>query len=115
MKVTIQVVDDAGNIFAGEATLDRISGDGKTQVRQKAKGQRPIGGNIKCPSAIERLWKDEQFRQALSFQAVKSALAGQGYNFPRNTLMMALQSAAFLTRRGGRGSYTWTQRHPFTN
>jgi hypothetical protein len=68
---------------------------------------------MSCPSALGELWKDEKFKQALSFPDIQAALGIEGYNFPRNTVMMALQSADFLTRRGGRGNYTWTQKYPY--
>ena len=115
MKLIIQVVDDAGNVFAGETTLEPISADGKAQVHKQPKTDEHIPKRVKCPSVIERLWKKEKFKEALSFLDVKTALAGEGYNFPKNTLMMALQSAAFLTRRGGRGNYSWTQKYPCNN
>jgi hypothetical protein len=112
MKVTIQIVDDSGNVFAGEAVLDRISNNGQTTVRVESKSNNQPSTKVTCPSAIERLWKKEKFKQALSFPDVKAALGQEGYSFPRNTVMMALQSAAFLTRHGGRGNYTWMQKYP---
>jgi hypothetical protein len=113
MKFTIQLVDDAGNLFAGEATLEPVSGNGDIQVPDKNSANDRVSGKVKCPSAIECLWKKEAFKRALSFQDIKTALAEEGYNFPMNTLMMALRSAVFLTRRGARGDYSWTQKYPF--
>jgi len=115
MKVTIQLVDDAGNLFAGDAVLERVSGNGETSIHVESKSNQRPSAKVSCPSAIDRLWKKEKFKMALSFPDVKSALAGEGFSFPRNTVMMALQSAAFLTRHGGRGNYTWTQKYPFNN
>ena len=116
MKVTIQLVDASGNCFAGEAVLERVSANGQTTVRLEPKPdqQRPAA-KVTCPSAIDRLWKKEKFKQALSFPDVTAALADEGYSFPRNTVMMALQGTAFLTRHGGRGNYTWTQKYPFNH
>jgi hypothetical protein len=115
MKVTIQLIDDIGDVFAGEAVLERVSGNGQTTVQVESKPNQRPSAKVNCPSAIERLWKMERFKKPLSFLDVKAALAGEGYNFPQNTVMMALQSAVYLTRRGGRGNYTWTQRYPFNN
>jgi hypothetical protein len=114
MKITIQIVDGTGNVYAGEAVLEHVSGDRRGVNRVKSKPRNP-SSKVSCPSAINGLWKKEKFKQVRSFVDVKAALAEDGYNFPRNTVMMALQSAAFLTRHGGRGSYVWTQKYPFTN
>ncbi len=113
MKATIQIIDDDGNIFAGEAVLDRVSSDGQTTVHVESKRDQRPSTKVTCPSAIDRLWKNEKFKKALSFPDVTAALGDEGYSFPRNTVMMALQSAAFLTRHGSRGEYTWTQKYPF--
>jgi hypothetical protein len=115
MKVTIQLIDDAGNLFAGDAVLERISGDGQKTPHAESKSVQRLSAKVTCPSAIDRLWKKEKFKQALSFADVKASLTDAGYSFPRNTVMMALQSAAFLTRHGGCGNYTWTQKYPFNN
>jgi hypothetical protein len=115
MKLTIQLVDDAGHVFAGEALLERISGKAEKQVHKESSTNERNPGKVKCPFALECLWKKEKFKQALSFLEVKTALTTDGYNFPMNTLMMALQNASFLTRRGGRGNYTWTQKYPFNH
>lgn len=112
MKLTVQLVDDAGNLFAGEAILQPVSGNGEVESRKERNTDERSSGKVKCPSAIELLWKRAGFKAGLSFQDVKTALAEEGYNFPQNTLMMALQSAVFLTRRGTRRNYTWMQKYP---
>jgi hypothetical protein len=115
MKLTIQIVDDAGNVFAGHAILERVSSDEKPQAHKKPQAEARTTGKVTCSSAVERLWKKEKFKQALSFQQVKAAFEEVGCDFPTNTIIMALQRAAFLTRHGGRGSYTWRQKYPFNN
>jgi hypothetical protein len=109
MKIQIEVVADDGAIFRGEATLKRATG----------KPIRPIAatsvkpGKTNCPAAIGELWRKGNFKSALSFSDIKQELADGGFNFPDNTLMMALAAAKYLTRRGAKGSYTWSQRHPY--
>ena len=115
MKVTIQLIDDAGNLFAGDAVLERISGDGQKTPHVESKSVQRLSAKVTCPSAIDRLWKKEKFKETLSFPDVRTALGDEGYSFPTNTIIMALQRAAFLTRQGGRGNYTWRQKYPFKN
>jgi len=42
MKVTIQLVDDAGNLFAGDAVLERVSGNGQTSIHVESKSNHRI-------------------------------------------------------------------------
>ena len=115
MKLTIQLIDENGHAFAGEAVLQRVSGTRQTVARAEPRTERSNSTKVTCPSAIERLWKKEKFKQSLSLPDVKAALAVEGYSFPGNTVSMALQCASFLTRHGGPGDYTWTQKFPSTN
>lgn len=110
MKIQIEVTDDDGIIYRGDAILTRVGSGAKKYSPALAKAP---GKKIKCPEAIKRLWQNGQFKTSLSFPDVKARLAGDGYNFPNNTLMMALTNAEYLTKRGGKGSYQWSQRHPY--
>ncbi len=60
-----------------------------------------------------RLWQSGEFKSLVSFADIKAKLSQEGFNFPDNSLMMALTRASFLTRRGSKGSYQWSQRHPY--
>jgi hypothetical protein len=106
MKIQIEVFADDGSVFRGEAILQRIS---KTQSNSKP----TLKAKVNCPMAIARLWQGGEFKSPISFSQIKSHLTGDGFNFPDNTLMMAISSAGFLTRRGSKGSYKWSQRHPY--
>jgi hypothetical protein len=115
MKAIIQIVDDAGNAYAGEIVLQKIRLNGEISAKSTAtssKAGRISTTKITCPAAIERLWKKGKFQQPLAYPDVKKGLSGEGFNFPRTTVMMALARAAFLTKRGVQGTYTWTQKFP---
>ena len=115
MKITIQLVDNVGNVFAGEAILEQVKAVGEIRVHKESKSEASTSGKVTCASAIEQLWKKGKFKPERAFQDVKAALEEDGCDFPTNTIIMALQRAAFLTRHGGRGSYTWRQKYPFNH
>ncbi|MGA2242791.1 MAG: hypothetical protein ABSH11_12270 [Verrucomicrobiota bacterium] len=108
MKIRIEVVTDDGTFFQGDAVLARVA-----KARTPTTPVKPVKTKVKCPEAIKRLWQAGQFKSPLSFADIKTGLSQEGYNFPNNTLMMALTNANYLTKRGGKGSYQWLQRHPY--
>ena len=108
MKIRIEVTADDGTIFQGDAMLTRVAKARKTSISVE-----PTKTKVNCPEAIKRLWQGGQFKSPLSFAAIKAELTQEGFNFPNNTLMMALASANYLTKRGSKGSYQWSQRHPY--
>jgi len=115
MKLSVQIVDDAGNVYTGETHLQLTAGNGSVQNRPTVPPKKASNKTVKCPSAIERLWRAEKFKQSQSLTAIQATLALEGFNFPSNTVMMALQNAEFLTRRGERGNYAWSQKYPFNH
>jgi|ERR1700733_5442405 len=117
MKAIIQIVDDAGNAYASEIVLQKVRPNGNISAKSTTTSSKTGGvstAKITCPAAIERLWKNGKFKQPLAYPDVKVGLSGEGFNFPRTTVMMALARAAFLTKRGAQGTYTWTQKFPST-
>ena len=109
MKIRIEVITDDGMVFHGETELVRA------QKHEPAfpRAHETKTGNVKCPDAVRDLWQKGKFKLSSSFATIKDELSQSGFNFPDNTLMMALSSARYLTRRGSKGSYTWSQRHPY--
>ena|ERR1017187_3682735 len=109
MKVRIEVITDDGMVFHGET---RLMGAEKREPTP-ARVHEPKSGKVKCPEAVRGLWQRGKFKSSSAFAMIKDELSQSGFNFPDNTLMMALSSARYLTRRGSKGSYTWSQRHPY--
>ena len=66
-----------------------------------------------APESLKMLWKDKVFIKARDYQSIEQALEKRGYNFTDKNLMMALGSSRFLTRRGNRRNYKYTQKYPF--
>lgn len=67
-----------------------------------------------APDALRLLWKAKFLLNEKTMPEIAKKLQDLGYNFPANTLSMALGKAKFLTRKGSRGTYTFVQRYPFT-
>jgi hypothetical protein len=109
MEIRIEVITDEGMVFHGETKLVRAE---KREPRS-ARVHETKTGKVKCPEAVRDLWQKGKFKSSSSFATIKDELSQSGFNFPDNTLMMALSSAKYLTRRGSKGSYTWSQRHPY--
>lgn len=110
MKAQIELITDDGTLFRGEAILVRAT----TGPARSKPGSAPAkSSKVNCPQAVRHLWEKGKFRSPLSFSDVKKELSLGGFNFPNNTLMMAFSMTDYLTRRGSKGSYTWSQRHPY--
>ena len=109
MKIRIEVITDDGMVFHGETKLVRAP------KREPAfpRAHETKTGKVKCPDAVRDLWQKGKFKSSSFFATIKGELSQSGFNFPDNTLMMALSSARYLTRRGSKGSYAWSQRHPY--
>src|SRR6266536_4335264 len=97
MKVKIELITDEGAVFHGDANLIRVTSR-STQTRISPSPLK--SGKVSCRDAVRQLWQKGKFGPALSFSDVKNELAKDGFNFPNNTLMMALSTATYLTRRG---------------
>ena len=109
MKIRIEVITDDDMVFHGETKLVRV----EKREPDSAGVRETKTGKVKCPEAVRDLWQNGKFRSSSSFATIKDELSQSGFNFPDNTLMMALSSAKYLTRRGTRGSYRWSQHHPY--
>jgi len=66
-----------------------------------------------APDALKLLWKETAFLKPKDVRTIEGELERRGYNFNDKSLMMALRSAFFLTRKGIRGHYKYVQKHPY--
>lgn len=66
-----------------------------------------------APEALRILWQEKAFTKPMDVRSIEAELAKRGYNFTDKNLMMALKDAKFLTRKGGKGNYSYVQKHPF--
>jgi hypothetical protein len=110
MKVSVVVEDDSGHKFHGEVELKPQRKSGKSAHSPKAVARASVKG-VSAPAAVRVLWEKGKFKTAQTFGEIERELGELEYNFPKNTLTMALGSAAYLTRRGARGSYRWIQKY----
>lgn len=110
MKVSLVVEDDAGRKFHGEVKLKSQRGTAKPAHSSKAVAHNPATA-IKATGAVRILWEKGAFKAAQNLSAIEKELGDLDYNFPKNTLTMALGSAKYLTRRGARGNYRWIQKY----
>jgi hypothetical protein len=110
MKLRIELNDDNGALYVGEAELRRSVGK-KARAKPEVPGKRDV--RVTCGVALQHLWASGQFKQAMSLKQIAAALSKDGgCNFRTEALLMALSRAKFLTRRGAKGSYTWIQKYP---
>jgi|GEM_PF-2147143 hypothetical protein len=112
MKVTVPVEDDSGGQFSGEAVLKPRS-KGATAIRRE-KAPAYVRASNKPPKpkhVLKGLHEKGVFKAEKTFAAIEQEVANLECNFPRSTLMMALGSARFLTRRGTKGNYRWIQKY----
>lgn len=110
MKLRYEIVMDDGVLYTGEAVLHKQAGKAVAQKPIRVKEMPKV---VKCPAALKLLWERGKFKSRLSLSDVKAALKdGGGYDFPDNTLFVALSRSAFLTQKGAKGSYTWGQKYP---
>ncbi len=111
MKIRIIVETDDGSTYAGETVLGKQRGKPRNVMVHPEK-QRPK--KMTSVVALNTLWQKSHFKNQLSLAQIKLVLREQLHsNFPDSTLMMALASSKYLTRRGARGSYTWIQKYPY--
>lgn len=109
MKLKIEVIDESGARYVGEATVYR--NNRKTQNSSAPALAQDV--RLTCSVALQQMWQLGRFKQALSRKRITEALSARaGYNFTGEALSMALSRARFLTRRGSRNSYTWIQKYP---
>jgi len=111
MKIHIQITSDDGITYYGEAVLQK-HGEKKKRPVVESSAKPP---SHKCPDIIAILWQKGHFKQALSIADIKKALDATGHSFTTQNILMVLPRAKFLTRYGGRGSFTWKQKYPFHN
>lgn len=110
MKIRIELADDNGVLYVGQAELHRRN---RTKVSVSPAITRKSQSRVTCGEALRRLWQSDQFRHALSLKQIAEALSKSGgYNFRGEALLMALSRTNFLTRRGSKGSYVWIQKYP---
>lgn len=63
--------------------------------------------------ALKILWREGFFLSARKLNDTMDKLSQEGYNFPLTNVDKALQRAAYLTKRGKRGSFGYIQKYPF--
>jgi hypothetical protein len=66
-----------------------------------------------APDVLRILWKDRVFLSRKTLQEIGDTLSKRGSDFPANTLALALSSAKYLTRSGGKGHSGCIQKHPY--
>ena len=66
-----------------------------------------------APDAIRIIWSEGFFKTQQSQEAAQAELSIKGYNFPYDTLRMALARAKFLTKVDVKGSANYIQKYPF--
>ena len=69
------------------------------------------GKKPKATDAVKAAYEKGVFKTEQNLGAIEKALAGLEFNFPKSTLMMALGSASYLTRRGKTGNFRWIQKY----
>lgn len=112
MKISVIMEDDSGRQFHGEAVLSprrrggRSARRGETATHSRASGRAP-----KPKDALRVIYEKGVFKDEKNLASIQAELAKLEYNFPKSTLMMALGSASYLTRRGTRGNFRWIQKY----
>jgi hypothetical protein len=62
---------------------------------------------------VRILWEERFFRTQQKMAAVVEALAKRENNFPPGILGKALERAAYLMRKGKKGSFQYIQQYPY--
>ena len=111
MKIRVIVETDDDGTYVGEAVLEKQRGKlGKVTIHPEKQKPKKMTSVV----ALNTLWQKSHFKNQLSLSKIKLVLREQLHsNFPDSTLMMALSSSKYLTRRGARRSYTWIQKYPY--
>ncbi len=108
MKVQI-VVTHQGKSFQGEFELSAAPAKKTAKVKEpssvEALPTRP-------GEAIEQLYERSFFKVARTLADTMGELEKKEYNFNRPSVLMALQRAQFIQRRGRKGSYKFIQKYP---
>jgi hypothetical protein len=68
---------------------------------------------ISATNQLQNLWEKGVFKVAKKISEIDTCLAKDGYNFTPAELGMGLKRAAYLTRKGKRGAYTYIQKGPY--
>lgn len=112
MKVSVLVEDDSGQQYRGEIILKPHHRGKMATSQEKAAGHAHASSKPPKPKhALRTLHEKGVFRTEKTFGAVEQEVAKLECNFPKPTLMMALGSAPFLTRRGTKGNFRWIQKY----
>ena len=104
MKITINIKDENGNFYEGEAILKKI----KKQSRQ-------VSTTIKkkTPSTeIKLLYQENYFSEERKLIDVTKKMKDKGYNFGRSSIYMALIGAEYLKQIGRKGKFRFIQKYP---
>ena len=110
MKVTVVLEDDSGRRFEGQAVLKGRGRRAKAHSDQGATGPVAESAPRKPKQALARLHVSGFFKVERKFKEIEIELSKLQCNFPKPTLMMALGSTRFLTRKGLRGNFGWVQK-----
>ena len=112
MRISVLVEDDLGHKFQGEAVLQpQRKASAAPRQRSTSSHSASSGKPPKPKHALKMLYEKGVFKTDQTFGAIEVELGRLEYNFPKPTLMMALGSVPFLTRRGAKGSYRWVQKY----
>lgn len=111
MLVKVTVVHE-GQTYVGEAELRPVGAE-KMTSKARASADQISGDYANKPSgAVELLYRQGFFKESHRLPDVCTKLQGDGYNFSRQSILMALKAAPFLALNGRRGAYSFVQKFP---
>ncbi|MGA2916863.1 MAG: hypothetical protein ABSE89_12635 [Sedimentisphaerales bacterium] len=111
MIVKIQVIDDSGKIHQGTLMLGKQTKN-KTEVKKEVRyAQRSIKTS---PSKViyQGLYLKKFFQNSRVLSDVEKELNKSGCHYKKNSILMALKRAEYLTKTGKRGDYKFIQKYP---
>jgi len=110
MRVELTVVHE-GVTYTGGIELAPWRGGKKVAVLSKA-GAIPKQVITKPSKAVALLYRGGFFGPERRLGEVSKDLATKGFNFSKQSILMALKAADFLAVRGQRGDYRFVQKFP---
>lgn len=110
MRVELTVVHEAVT-YAGGIELSPSKGGKKVAVLSKP-APVPKQSITKPSKAVAMLYRGGFFGPERGLGEVSKDLATKGFNFSKQSILMALKAADFLAVRGQRGHYRFVQKFP---
>jgi hypothetical protein len=111
MRVTISITHE-GQRFVGEVEL-QPAGSGRLPSGSQYREIDEARAVARKPSeAVDLVYRNGFFKESRALSDVLNELRHAGYSFSRQSILMALQAARFLSRTGTRGYYRFIQKFP---